>query len=484
MDIRDSKPHEYSGISPFQKLFRTRYAKIFLCLTIFIFFQLYIHVFKSIPDTCLGYIVSDMKHKQHIEIGLLQLRHLYRERDACQRLDLDNQYIIGELGTDYQNVLAQFKLTFNEDDDLWPTVKLFETENPFNFTFKLRGKYQKMMRLRDRSPKESDFSDKIPEYNVFDWTEDDVLVPDVQDKTTILSLATFSSNAYVGTPHEGNWRNISEDYRNVPHKGFGWDKDGLRGHVFVDEDSKVVVIAIKGTSAKALIGGGDSETTENDKINDNLLFSCCCARVGYLWTPVCDCYEKAYTCGERCLESELRQKDRYYTSALNIYKDVYNNYENYTIWVTGHSLGGALAAMLGHTYGIPTVTFESPGDELPSKRLHLPHQPGIPRHLEAIWHFGHTADPIFLGTCTGASSSCSIGGYAMESSCHTGQVCVYDVVRDHGWHVSLLNHKIHSVIDNIIEKYDEVPLCTDPEPCVDCFNWSFIDETNQPDEEK
>ena len=81
---------------------------------------------------------------------------------------------------------------------------------------------------------------------------------------------------------------------------------------------------------------------------------------------------------------------------------MYKQYENSTIWFTGHSLGGAVASMVGQTFGIPTVTFEIPGDRLASQRLHLPHGPGAANL--PIWHFGHTADPIFVGVCTVSTS--------------------------------------------------------------------------------
>ena len=42
------------------------------------------------------------------------------------------------------------------------------------------------------------------------------------------------------------------------------------------------------------------------------------------------------------------------------------------IWVIGHSLGGALASLVGITFGLPVVTFESPGERLAATRLHLP----------------------------------------------------------------------------------------------------------------
>lgn len=64
--------------------------------------------------------------------------------------------------------------------------------------------------------------------------------------------------------------------------------------------------------------------------------------------------------------------------------------------MTGHSLGGALASLVGQTFLVPTVTYEIPGEQLAAQRLHLPHAPGVDLPL---WHFGHTADPIFVGAC-------------------------------------------------------------------------------------
>jgi putative lipase involved disintegration of autophagic bodies len=70
------------------------------------------------------------------------------------------------------------------------------------------------------------------------------------------------------------------------------------------------------------------------------------------------------------------------------------------MWLTGHSLGGALASLTGLTFGVPTVTFECPPDRLASQRLHLPSPPGMKPEDMLIWHFGHTADPLYLGVCT------------------------------------------------------------------------------------
>ena len=59
-------------------------------------------------------------------------------------------------------------------------------------------------------------------------------------------------------------------------------------------------------------------------------------------------------------------------SIQNLYYNLTYLYPDANIWITGHSLGGALASLLGATFGAPVVTFESPGDKLASQRLHLP----------------------------------------------------------------------------------------------------------------
>lgn len=59
-----------------------------------------------------------------------------------------------------------------------------------------------------------------------------------------------------------------------------------------------------------------------------------------------------------------------------------------------------MAALLGLTFGIPTVTFQTPAERLAAQRLHLPSPPAIDYADFPMWHFGHTADPVFMGVCT------------------------------------------------------------------------------------
>lgn len=48
---------------------------------------------------------------------------------------------------------------------------------------------------------------------------------------------------------------------------------------------------------------------------DNLLFSCCCARVDWTWSTVCDCYGGGYICGQDCIEDAVMKESAYYTVA-------------------------------------------------------------------------------------------------------------------------------------------------------------------------
>jgi putative lipase involved disintegration of autophagic bodies len=95
------------------------------------------------------------------------------------------------------------------------------------------------------------------------------------------------------------------------HTPVGWepDDDGFRGYVFATDDNSTVVLSVKGTSSR-WAGGGP--TADKDKLNDNLLFSCCCARINWSWTTVCDCYRSGWKCNQNCLEDALIEESLFY----------------------------------------------------------------------------------------------------------------------------------------------------------------------------
>ena len=310
-----------------------------------------------------------------------------------------------------------------------------------------------------------------------DWTMDEVYGPNMTDQDTVINLATMAANAYVEEPYAGDWENITQGFNDS--QNFGWQGDGLRGHIFADEGNQTIVISLKGTSPAVFDGEG---TTTRDKLNDNLFGSCCCAQGGqYFWRQVCDCYATTYTCNQTCLVKSLRDRNRYYNAALELYSNVTELYPDSNVWLTGHSLGGVVSSLLGMTFGLPTFTIEAYGDALAASRLGLPAPPGSDpkrpqaRRFTGVHHFGHTADPVFMGTCGGATAPCTLGGYAFESQCHSGLQCVYDTVGDFGWRVGLGNHKIHVVIDQVIKAYHQPPKCVPDDECLDCYNWKFFE---------
>ncbi|KAK1927471.1 putative lipase [Papiliotrema laurentii] len=369
-----------------------------------------------------------------------------------------------------------------------------------------------------------------PDYNDHhgEWEDVEVRAPDVSDRQTLITLAKMTSNAYV-SPDSGEWWPVKGWNSSVP---FGWepDADGLRGHVFADAKNETVIISIKGTSAGVLGSGGP--TAKNDKFNDNLLFSCCCARVDFSWTPVCDCYAGGYRCEQTCLEDSLVAESVYATVGTNLYNNVTYMYPNATIWLVGHSLGGSVSALIGLSFGAPVVTMEAPGDRLAAARLHLPLPPGMPAEKTGITHVYHTADPIPMGACTGAYSGCYAAGFALESTCHTGQTILYDTVTVKGWAVDVRTHRIGEIINKVLadpwpvdediedkvhdaatdrwfwwgwgrkgpkpgqgeeegdqggddwEKHGGVPKAVAESNCTDCFKWEFGDGWDKKDKEE
>ena len=309
------------------------------------------------------------------------------------------------------------------------------------------------------------------------WTLDEVVMPDFTDKDTVINLGIMAANAYVVDGTDAEWENVTQGFNQS--KTFGWEGDGLRGHIFADKNNDTIVVSLKGTSPAVFDGDG---TTTRDKLNDNLFFSCCCAQGGqYFWRQVCDCYKSTYTCNQTCLVEALRKENRYYRASIDLYTNITELYPHSNVWLVGHSLGGAVSSLLGLTFGLPVVTFEAPGDDLAAKRLGLPAPPSSDPSksyrgkFTGSVHFGHTADPIFMGSCNGATAACTIGGYAMETQCHSGLQCVYDTVGDWGWRIGVGNHKVHNVIDNVIRKYPKVAECVPDDECVDCFNWKYFE---------
>jgi lipase ATG15 len=287
------------------------------------------------------------------------------------------------------------------------------------------------------------------------WVAEDISGPDVEDKETVINLAYMSEDAYKVGRDDPEWLDV-----------------------FSDDTNSTIILAVKGTTVAMFEGNG---TSGHDKENDNLLGSCCCGQGGsYLWRKVCDCQTGTYTCDQSCVKKEMVKPNRYYAATLELYDEVMRLYPNANVITAGHSLGGVLASLIGLQHGVPSVTFETYPQALAARRLGLPTSGDITplRKNTGGFHFGHTADPVYMGTCSGTSSFCSIAGYAFETLCHTGKRCAYDVVKDKGWRQSTSTHRLRYAIDNVYKVYDKAATCVDEDvDCVDCFLWKYENGT-------
>ncbi|KAG6868683.1 hypothetical protein C0993_011913 [Termitomyces sp. T159_Od127] len=384
-------------------------------------------------------------------------------------------------------VRAQSLLTFNSQTILWPNSR-DDLELTTGFIKDQQDELSLRMRLRTRPttvfrPRSLEAlhharlrSLRNRESEIAEWEELTISGPDVEDRHTLSQLARMSGNAYALPGHK-NWYEVDAAWnQSFP---FGWEdeSDGFRGHVFFSSDNSTVVLAIKGTTL-------NGPTSKKDKFNDNLLFSCCCARVDISWVfrTVCDCYANNWKCDDLCLSDALIQDSLFYSIGVKLVDDLRLMYPSSNIWLVGHSLGGALASLLGSTYGFPAVAFESPGERLAAHRLHLPLPPLQDSKMPpvAVTHVYHSSDPIPQGTCTGFGSSCAQAGYALETRCHLGKSIVFDTVGKLGWRVDVRTHIIRHVITKILEIDDieweegrDVPLARAEEDCVDCYKWEF-----------
>jgi lipase ATG15 len=162
----------------------------------------------------------------------------------------------------------------------------------------------------------------------------------------------------------------------------------------------------------------------------------------------------------------IDQPDSYLNVALKVVHYVALAYPQATLWLTGHSLGGAVAALAAAEIGTSAVLFATPGDYLFAIRAGYEFEEGADLPL---FHFGSSGDPIFMGKCRGITSACYLGGYALETKCHTGTTCLFDenVAMD------IRNHRMAEIIAKIQSIPEFRPKCSrQMEDCTDCEEWS------------
>lgn len=306
----------------------------------------------------------------------------------------------------------------------------------------------------------------------------------------VYEFAKMSNNAYYDIASK-YWLNTTLDI--VENKSI--DNHTVKAYLFTNLERDKVVVSFKGTSVYwtnyrsnvlqidktkdeyTLITNDllkDYETctlssSANDKYNDNMFFSCCFYKQSNLFKDcgICERLEKTECCS-KCYSNTLDYEKNY----INVVKMIIDsirvdyNFDKVDVYFTGHSLGGMLASIASIIYDKPAVTFETPGD------IHYIRQSGISNTgSDKIYHFGHNADPIFIGTC---GTTCSMVGYNINTKCHSGFTCLYDAKGKLGYTESIFNHRIEYIIKNVISKWEnDFPECTNDIMCLDCEGWQF-----------
>jgi len=286
-------------------------------------------------------------------------------------------------------------------------------------------------------------------------------------------LANMSYNAYT-SHNSSHWNDIP--LNNSLDIGY---HDTIHAYLFSDESYSKNIIAFKGTSVNWFESADDDissrNTVYNDKLNDNLYFSCCYYSQTSLYntTSICEpSRNERRICQKDCYTNSLKYSFNYYNIALDIMKNITKTIDlaNSELIFTGHSLGGTIATLMGIEYNKTVVTFESPGEKHYIDLLGLDYT----YVQDKIYHFGHNADTLFTGKCHGISSLCYLGGYMIYTKCHIGNVCEYDSIGNLGLSDSILTHKLKYVIDHVMKYWDNLPVCVKNTTCTDCETWSYV----------
>lgn len=203
--------------------------------------------------------------------------------------------------------------------------------------------------------------------------------------------------------------------------------DSLKGIVFTSNDT--TVIAFKGTSL-TFLGIDSSNTSQKDKFFDNVMFNC---------HP----------------DISKMKEVLYIDAAQRIYEQIKHRYPKNKIILAGHSMGAAIASIIGRKNNEYVLAFASPGEKQIINALGLEEtkkETNTPRTLlqnlfhrlnTNTIHIGDCSDAIFRGACNGAIDVCKIAGYNIKTRFHTGRSFCYNKNTD----FSLLNHPAYAIIE-------------------------------------
>lgn len=267
------------------------------------------------------------------------------------------------------------------------------------------------------------------------------------DHETIKYLAEMSYDAYIKIEGPG-WYNFNATKI----------EGSVKGYIFWHDNR--YIISLKGTSINM----------SKDRYNDNLFFSCCYYKQSNLFRNTCDVITPEHVCSKSCYENSSNLEANYLNELNKISVNLHDIIDTPDVIFTGHSLGGMLATYLAIKSNKTAVTFETPGTRHYFDGMSLDYSHAV----DKIFHFGHTADPIFMGKCSSRISICYIAGYVIRTKCHVGKRCVYDSINKLKTTSSILKHRMGYLINTIIPQLEhDFPLCENDTSCTDCEQWTM-----------
>jgi lipase ATG15 len=146
------------------------------------------------------------------------------------------------------------RLDIQPDMRIWASGSGKSKDSQFVPSFPARSRPERIQRLVDRRMSAIEpqiaAARELGQAQILDtnaWSLDEIAGPNITDKETVLSLAKMTLDAYTLEPFSGEWKDVKGGFNYS--QSFGWEGDGLRGHIFADTDNSTIVIAIKGTSA-------------------------------------------------------------------------------------------------------------------------------------------------------------------------------------------------------------------------------------------